>query len=1093
MLNATKLTTKPTMKKNLLIVFCLILFTNKNYSQTNWELLNPKPTDRIGIDIDFVSTSTGYIITATELLETQDAGATWLKKQNITSGSDMSFYNTTGYIVGSGGYVLKSTDSGTTWNEISTGFTGTFNTVTIIDGNNVILSTSNSIVKTTDGGLTWVSLNIPNVFVKKTSFTSALVGHAVCNNGTILKTINGGQNWYATQTSNIYPSNYFTVYFVNENIGFATREHNYLFKTTDGGETWTELSGISQAIYDLYFLDINNGFATGAAGATFKTTDGGITWTPILFQPGYYGNTSMYGIYFQNSTTGFATGARGRIIKTIDGGTTWTHHSPTYNDISDLRFMTNNIGYGLVGNRFFKTTDGGNTWINIGAPVETLYTGNFNFINENLGYALVGGDVGTSGNIGTVYKTTDGGISWNPTNNGLEIITEDLYSIDFIDENVGFVSGGFNQRKVMKTTNGGASWTQVETISFGQIQFLNSQVGYGNRVGYSGGRLYKTVDGGSTWTINSDVDENISSFHFLDQQNGYFVCVNGLMYKTTDGGTTWQELSLPYEDYTLVKFFSNNIGYIADDFGNLLKTMNGGASWNYVTTQNGMNSIEIVNDKIFTAGTNGRIFRSEITYDDVIFVVNPAQNITNSGATISGNVTSNEGVISNIAFNVGGNNIPALPNSVNANESLNISADLTNLAPNTTYSFKLTGSYNSTNYSSQFLIFTTLPDYEITTNNVVNYTSSTAQISGTIVSNESDITAIEFQYGISAAALTSSVNASTQLVTGNTSEYILANLEGLMPGTQYFYRIKATHEGNDIYGSVVSFTTHPDYNITLYSPIIMGNTVTLEAYVSSYNQNITNIVFEYGTIDYENSIVTNPSQVNANNSSYISATLLNLDANAVYYYRLKAIHNGEIIYSQERVFNLSGTIIMVSGTITQPNANALELKGLINSYGAFLTNIQFEYGVTDSFGSSLLGTPNFVYGYNSNLIKATIPNPLSNQTYYYRLVATNNGNTIYSDTYEFTTGTLSLTDFDLAKEVSIYPNPATNYVNITSNMHEKIKSIEFYNALGQLTFYENFSTISDVKINISNFRKGLYLIKVTFESNKVVSTKLILN
>jgi len=75
-------------------------------------------------------------------------------------------------------------------------------------------------------------------------------------------------------------------------------------------------------------------------------------------------------------------------------------------------------------------------------------TGNFmralDFINENTGYA--------AGNIGTVMKTTNGGMNWELKNIGFEII---LLSIFFIDENTGFVSGG-NNGTILKTTNGGS-------------------------------------------------------------------------------------------------------------------------------------------------------------------------------------------------------------------------------------------------------------------------------------------------------------------------------------------------------------------------------------------------------------------------------------------------------------------------------------------------------------------------------------------------------------------------------------------------------------------------------------------------------------
>lgn len=1081
------------MKKNLLILFCIIICINKIHSQKNWELLNPKPTANTGNGVEFVTNNIGYIITSNELLETLDAGNTWTKKQNISSGNDMSFYNTKGYIVGNNGYVLESVDNGASWNQIFIGFSGNCNTVNIIDDKNIILSTSNSIVKTNNGGNTWQSFTIPNVTVVKTAFTSPLVGHAVCNNGIILKTINGGQNWYKTKdNSNTSPSGYFTVYFVNQNIGFATREHNDLYKTTDAGETWVEISGTNQAIYDFHFLDENNGFATGEYGATYKTTNGGNTWSQIFFQNGFIDGTSMYGIYFQNNNIGYATGARGRIIKTTDGGNIWESQSENYNDFNDIKIFDSGTGFARSGNNYYKTLDFGDNWSYTSSVSHFSYCSGFYFVDENVGYSVGGG---TNSPSGDVFKTIDGGITWKQLN---IYVDEGISSIFFLNQDIGFISGGFNQRKVLKTIDGGINWIQVSNQEFGQIQFVNNLVGYGNRMGYSKGRMYKTIDGGNTWNISIEVDKGINTFDFIDENNGYFVGDQGLIYKTNDGGITWNELEIPYGWYTKVKFYSKNIGYIADEDGKLYKTENGGLNWQYLTQQYAINSIELINDKIYTAGSNGKIYRSDVEYQAIVLSINPAKNVTNSSASLTGNATSNGQTISNIQFEYSldysfNTIISTTTSTVATNGSSNVSINLINLQSDTTYYYRLTAIQNSNINYSQILSFTTLPDYEISTNLTYNYSSTTAQISGNIVSNGHEITNVEFEYGTRSDVLGNTLSGTPTLVSGNSKANAATSLTNLEPETKYFYRIKAIHKGEDIYGNIQSFTTYPKYKIDINSPNINGTNVTLSAYLTSYNKDITDIVFEYGTLDYKNNISTNPSQINASSSNYVSATITNLDANLNYYYRLKAMHNGQEIYSEERVFNFSKNIIIVNGTIEETQTNSLKLKGLINCQGAYLTNIHFEYGVTNSFGSLITGTPNFAYGYNTNLISGLINNPLAKQTYYYRLVATNNGNVIYSDTYQYTTGTLSLTDFDLEKEISIFPNPATNFLNIKSNSTEKIKSIEFYNTLGQLVYYNNVSNISDIKIDISNLKKGIYFVKINFENSKVASSKLILN
>ncbi|MGK4568719.1 YCF48-related protein [Flavobacterium sp. 3HN19-14] len=742
------------MKKTLLVLSFFIAFINTTHAQTNWDLLNPKPTASTGKDIDFVTNEIGYIITGGELLETLDAGATWLKKQSINSGNDMSFYNNTGYIVGNYGYVLKTTDGGASWSQITTDFSYTFNTVNIIDDNTVILSTSNSILRTDDGGSTWVNLNIPNGSVNKTFFTSALTGHAVCNNGLIQKTIDGGQSWYNTLTSNSFPTDFFTVQFVNQSVGFASRQHDDLFKTTDGGETWMEMPYNEEAIYDFHFLDENNGFATGEYGATYKTTNGGTTWTHIFFLDSYYGDSSMYGIYFQDNNTGYVTGQRGRILKTTDGGVTWTAQSQNYNDIGQLQFVDENIAYAQSRNNFYKTSDAGNTWNFVGSVNldSSTSTNGFTFVDENIGYTTTG----YSG--GSVFKTTNGGVTWSALNNGFSIIDEGITSICFLNATTGFISGGYNTRKVMKTTNGGATWTQVFNQTFGQIQFINDQVGYANRIGYETGRMYKTTDGGTTWNMSFEANHGINGFDFVDENNGYFVGDQGLMYKTNDGGANWVKLEIPYETYREIKFQTKNIGFIADDDGLLYKTENGGLNWQLVTSQYKINSIVLVNGKIYTAGTFGKIYRSDVDYQAIILNADGAENITNSTASLTGNAASNGGPVSDIRFEYGlyysfSDFVAAAPATVNPNDAASISVDLANLETNATYYYRLRGTQNSNIVYSQIMSFTTLPDYTITTDYVYNFGATTATISGTIVSNGYDITNVMFQYGQSPDAL----------------------------------------------------------------------------------------------------------------------------------------------------------------------------------------------------------------------------------------------------------------------------------------------------------------------------------------------------
>lgn len=70
----------------------------------------------------------------------------------------------------------------------------------------------------------------------------------------------------------------------------------------------------------------------------------------------------------------------------------------------------------------------------------------------------------------------------------------------------------------------------------------------------------------------------------------------------------------------------------------------------------------------------------------------------------------------------------------------------------------------------------------------------------------------------------------------------------------------------------------------------------------------------------------------------------------------------------------------------------------------------------------------------------------------------------------------------------LYPNPTTDVVYIKSNVAETIKYIRLYNALGQLIY----SLRGEIEIDLSGFERGIYFLKVSFESSNEITSKLIL-
>jgi Secretion system C-terminal sorting domain len=85
------------------------------------------------------------------------------------------------------------------------------------------------------------------------------------------------------------------------------------------------------------------------------------------------------------------------------------------------------------------------------------------------------------------------------------------------------------------------------------------------------------------------------------------------------------------------------------------------------------------------------------------------------------------------------------------------------------------------------------------------------------------------------------------------------------------------------------------------------------------------------------------------------------------------------------------------------------------------------------------------------------------------------------------TTVLSTKQFDGISGLSIYPNPAKNILNITSDSFET-KTVSIYNVLGKVVLTAN---VTNAPLNIANLAKGVYVVKVT-EADKTATRKLVI-
>jgi photosystem II stability/assembly factor-like uncharacterized protein len=234
---------------------------------------------------------------------------------------------------------------------------------------------------------------------------------------------------------------------------------------------------------------------------------------------------------------------------------------------------------GTPGGGVWKTVDGGMVWKPISDQIPVASIGAIAIAPSNSQIIYIGtGDVsnvGGSVNIGNgVYKSLDGGLNWQHI--GLDD-TEKIGAIWVDPKNpdtvvvaaLGQTYARNEQRGLFKTTNGGKNWRKVlykdDATGAIDVSFApdNPLIGFaalwghyvqpgnarGALDGSGGGGIYKTTDGGETWTpVTAGLPtERVGRIGVVVAPGGQRVYANvaggrdGGLYTSDDGGKTWQK------------------------------------------------------------------------------------------------------------------------------------------------------------------------------------------------------------------------------------------------------------------------------------------------------------------------------------------------------------------------------------------------------------------------------------------------------------------------------------------------------------------------------------------------------------------------
>ena len=252
------------------------------------------------------------------ILKTADGGATWYSANTFSHFNikAISFVDeNTGWAVGAdtkgNAVIIKTENNGSSWTLLSGSSNLKLNANYMISeqvGWNA--GDGGKIEKTLNGGSNWS--NLPGsvaVSLRGVHFANSVTGWVAGDNGTLLKTMDGGTTWTAQSSGTTAALT--SVFFFDDQSGWATTADGKVLLTRNGGVNWTAKTVAESSLLDVHFENEFHGYAVGNSGSIYKTYDGGDTWSKD-----YSGTTyKLNSLHLMTSTCAWAVGDAGTILR----------------------------------------------------------------------------------------------------------------------------------------------------------------------------------------------------------------------------------------------------------------------------------------------------------------------------------------------------------------------------------------------------------------------------------------------------------------------------------------------------------------------------------------------------------------------------------------------------------------------------------------------------------------------------------------------------------------------------------------------------------------------------------------------------------
>ncbi len=402
------------------------------------------PGTRYNIEVAKSNPNTLYTLcTNAAVQKSTDAGTTW----STTAASGVTLY---GYydnilavspadpniVIVAGFNMKKTTNGGTSWANVPVAGHVDNHCLQFAPGSSTTIFSGNDggLFRTTNGGTSWTSLNKGLAITQfyrlgLSKITAGLMVAGAQDNGNMK--LNAGA-W--TNTTNADGMGGF-IDFSNNNNVYAAIQYGSLYRSTNGGSTWTSINTPAGGAWVSPFLQSPTVANTIYAGTdkAYRSTNQGTAWTAISAALGGVAQLTILKVHLKADF--LLAGDGDKLYRSTNGGMTWTDITGTLpvgaNYLTDAVMNDNDpqmiwvtfSGYN-AGQKVYKTTNGGATWTNLSGTLPNIPVNCVVYENKTRNPIYVGTDAG-------VYYIKEGMKDFVPYKLGLPNVIVDELEIHY--------------------------------------------------------------------------------------------------------------------------------------------------------------------------------------------------------------------------------------------------------------------------------------------------------------------------------------------------------------------------------------------------------------------------------------------------------------------------------------------------------------------------------------------------------------------------------------------------------------------------------------------------------------------------------------